>query len=325
VGRQAHLPFGEDFAESGAQQKQHFTSYERDSETNTDYAVNRQYAQSAAKFNQIDPLAGNISDPQSLNRFSYVGNDPVNRTDPVGLGWKLVLECTGIRIPGAPYSPGCHFVWVWEPGAGESSTPITPAPPIVIPPPPSGQGSAVRKTSSIPDNLRARLRQKLQRNGSECGNFVKSLIDKAAEITGKPAYSDDLLALYDAISGSGGGGYVLSDGPLQLGGHPAGGTVTGSFANLGASSLRPTVIISPLIYYNLGNEQNQASYVNTALHETIHLAATQGSYSDLDLADAVFKLGGLSQKEMDAYQNIDRTDPFSSSAFWDGVLSKHCN
>src|SRR5262249_21744916 len=29
VGRQAHLPFGDDFAESGSQQKQHFTSYER--------------------------------------------------------------------------------------------------------------------------------------------------------------------------------------------------------------------------------------------------------------------------------------------------------
>src|ERR1041384_505651 len=33
IGRQAHLPFGEDFAESGAQQKQHFTGYERDSAT----------------------------------------------------------------------------------------------------------------------------------------------------------------------------------------------------------------------------------------------------------------------------------------------------
>jgi hypothetical protein len=39
VGRQAHLPFGEGFAESGTQQKQHFTTYERDSKSGTDYAV----------------------------------------------------------------------------------------------------------------------------------------------------------------------------------------------------------------------------------------------------------------------------------------------
>jgi hypothetical protein len=30
IGRQSHLPFGEDFAESGIQEKHHFTSYERD-------------------------------------------------------------------------------------------------------------------------------------------------------------------------------------------------------------------------------------------------------------------------------------------------------
>jgi len=40
-GRQAHLPLGEDFAENGTQQKHHLTSYERDAESNQDYALNR--------------------------------------------------------------------------------------------------------------------------------------------------------------------------------------------------------------------------------------------------------------------------------------------
>jgi uncharacterized protein RhaS with RHS repeats len=43
VGRQGHLPFGEDFSESGAQQKHHLTSYERDAESGLDHAVNRYY------------------------------------------------------------------------------------------------------------------------------------------------------------------------------------------------------------------------------------------------------------------------------------------
>ena len=44
IGRQAHLAFGEDFGESGTQEKHHFTSYERDGESGIDYAVNRHYA-----------------------------------------------------------------------------------------------------------------------------------------------------------------------------------------------------------------------------------------------------------------------------------------
>ena len=43
LGRQGHLPFGEDFGESGSQEKHHFTSYKRDGESGTDYAINRQY------------------------------------------------------------------------------------------------------------------------------------------------------------------------------------------------------------------------------------------------------------------------------------------
>src|SRR6185312_9637941 len=86
AGRQAHLPYGEDFAESGTQQKHHFTSYERDSESGTDYAVNRQYNQSVGRFVSADPYKakGGKADPQSWNRYSYAENEPVNRADPLG-------------------------------------------------------------------------------------------------------------------------------------------------------------------------------------------------------------------------------------------------
>ena len=65
----------------------------------------------------------------------------------------------------------------------------------------------------------------------------------------------------------------------------------------------------------MGNAQD--SYVSTALHETIHLAASGGTYSDLDLADAAASLGGLSEKEQYDYDHLDRTDPFKASEFWD--------
>jgi RHS repeat-associated protein len=94
-GRMAHLPFGEDFAESGTQDKHHFTSYERDGESGTDYSVNRQYATPIARFMQGDPYRAGCSrsTPQSANRYSYVENDSVNRSDPLGLAWRLV-GCT---------------------------------------------------------------------------------------------------------------------------------------------------------------------------------------------------------------------------------------
>ena len=86
-GRQAHLPFGEDFGESGTQEKHHFTSYERDNESGTDYAVNRQYSQGIGKFNRVDPRAssGKKEAPQTWNRYGYANSDPNNMKDPMGL------------------------------------------------------------------------------------------------------------------------------------------------------------------------------------------------------------------------------------------------
>jgi RHS repeat-associated protein len=87
LGRQGHLQFGEDFGESGTQEKHHFTSYERDSESSTDYGLNRQYNQGVGRFNRPDPESEscNYGTPQSLNRYAYVKGDPINRVDPLGL------------------------------------------------------------------------------------------------------------------------------------------------------------------------------------------------------------------------------------------------
>ncbi|MEK6300191.1 MAG: RHS repeat-associated core domain-containing protein [Acidobacteriota bacterium] len=89
VGRQAHLPFGENFGESGSQEKHHFTSYERDSESALDYAVNRDYTRAVGRFLQSDPYRarGFVVDPQSWNRYSYTRDDPINKSDGLGLDW----------------------------------------------------------------------------------------------------------------------------------------------------------------------------------------------------------------------------------------------
>ncbi|MEK6302572.1 MAG: RHS repeat-associated core domain-containing protein [Acidobacteriota bacterium] len=87
VGRQAHLPFGEDFGESGSQEKHHLVSYEHDGESGIEYAINREYSAGTGRFQSADPYraSGYMVDPQSWNRYSYTRDNPVNRVDPLGL------------------------------------------------------------------------------------------------------------------------------------------------------------------------------------------------------------------------------------------------
>jgi len=79
-----HFPFGESWY-NGSGDKLMFTTYERDAETGNDYAQARQYVNGIARFSSLDPLSGDISDPQSLNRYSYVRNMPVMMVDPTGM------------------------------------------------------------------------------------------------------------------------------------------------------------------------------------------------------------------------------------------------
>jgi RHS repeat-associated protein len=94
-GTTDHLPFGEEIGFTGESEKHKFTTYERDGAL--DYAVNRHYDPQRGRFAQADPLgmgAASLENPQSLNLYSYVQNDPVNFADPSGLlticYWNLV-------------------------------------------------------------------------------------------------------------------------------------------------------------------------------------------------------------------------------------------
>ncbi|HXE91481.1 MAG TPA: RHS repeat-associated core domain-containing protein [Terriglobales bacterium] len=91
-------PFGglRSYYSSGSKYK--FTGYERDSESNLDYAIFRHYGSTLGRFYQPDPLAGSVANPQSLNRYAYVLNDPSNLVDPLGLEW----TCTDVTIDGTP-------------------------------------------------------------------------------------------------------------------------------------------------------------------------------------------------------------------------------
>jgi RHS repeat-associated protein len=86
LGQRGHFPFGETWYENGTTTtKWKFTSYERDSESTNDYARMRSFVNRFGRFSSPDPINGGLNDPQSLNRYAYVRNDPCNRVDPLGL------------------------------------------------------------------------------------------------------------------------------------------------------------------------------------------------------------------------------------------------
>jgi|GEM_PF-3304872 len=74
-----------------------FAGYERDTETGLDYAANRYYNSRIGRFMTPDPAglaAANLSNPQSLNRYAFVLNNPLTGIDPWG------LECVFIHDDG---------------------------------------------------------------------------------------------------------------------------------------------------------------------------------------------------------------------------------
>ena len=100
TSRRDFMPFGEEatagignraighsYTSNGDSTKQKFTGYERDDETNLDFAQARMHNFSHGRFTSPDPLfsTGKVVDARSWNRYIYALNNPLIFTDPAGL------------------------------------------------------------------------------------------------------------------------------------------------------------------------------------------------------------------------------------------------
>jgi RHS repeat-associated protein len=83
------MPFGDAFATvSGSDgDAYHYAKLDHDYSSDTDHAQFRQYSSTPGRWMSPDPYDGSYNplDPQSLNRYSYVLNNPVAYVDPSGL------------------------------------------------------------------------------------------------------------------------------------------------------------------------------------------------------------------------------------------------
>jgi RHS repeat-associated protein len=87
-----YYPYGgeeNDYCSTPVAQHYKFTGTERDSESGLDNFGARYNASTMGRFMSPDPLGGHQEDPQTLNRYSYVRNNPLSLTDPTGLDFYL--------------------------------------------------------------------------------------------------------------------------------------------------------------------------------------------------------------------------------------------
>jgi RHS repeat-associated protein len=89
------LPFGDSLNCGNSIQfptDHHFTGKERDFESGNDYFGARYYGSSMGRFLSPDFLGGHMEDPQTLNKYVYVRNNPLSLTDPTGLDFYLQCQ-----------------------------------------------------------------------------------------------------------------------------------------------------------------------------------------------------------------------------------------
>jgi RHS repeat-associated protein len=76
---------GERVVLDGLNNNYKFAGKERDPESGLDNFIARYNASTLGRFMSPDPLGGRRLDPQTLNKYSYVRNNPLNLIDPTGM------------------------------------------------------------------------------------------------------------------------------------------------------------------------------------------------------------------------------------------------
>jgi RHS repeat-associated protein len=131
LSRHDYMPFGEElFAGYGVRtadqgyaamsqqdgQRKQFAGYERENETGLDFAEARYHSNMQGRFTSVDPVIfapHRLSDPQSLNLYSYVRNNPLTLVDPTGMDWYVDAK-------------GVYYWFEDDPGAGWKRAAIGP-------------------------------------------------------------------------------------------------------------------------------------------------------------------------------------------------------
>ncbi|TMI60980.1 hypothetical protein E6H16_07315, partial [Candidatus Bathyarchaeota archaeon] len=92
-----YQPFGQDNGRASGSETYKFTGKPYSSTNGLYYEFQRWYDNATGRFISQDPLPGHLRNPQSLDAFSYVLNQPTRLVDPSGMDWVGDSPCGGDR------------------------------------------------------------------------------------------------------------------------------------------------------------------------------------------------------------------------------------
>ena len=111
-----YYPYGGEMTVSGGDSNHYkFTGKERDSESGLDNFGARYDAFTMGRFMTPDPVfisADRVFDPQSLNLYAYVRNNPLSLTDPTGLDFYLACQTSDHSGCGQVDNGSAKGIWV---------------------------------------------------------------------------------------------------------------------------------------------------------------------------------------------------------------------
>jgi RHS repeat-associated protein len=107
-GSGAAAPYGESYAENPSTLGTPFAGLISDTSSELNDALFREYSPTQGRWIRPDPAglaAVDLTNPQSLNRYAYVGNNPTTLVDPLGLGpQQQTCGAPGTTVP-QDYTP----------------------------------------------------------------------------------------------------------------------------------------------------------------------------------------------------------------------------
>jgi RHS repeat-associated protein len=176
------------------------------------YMHGRYYNPQLARFISADPYVSDGLNPQALNRYSYVYNDPINNTDPTGY-------TPNDEITGGCEGEDCSTPPAETPPPVETPPPAETPPPVETPPPTEIDVTNVAPTTLNPVGNPNPLGFGLQVDLGEqfCIVSCFHLGDANFGVFLTPAQSNDILPFHDFhfFRGEGSSVLGLTRGPDQ--------------------------------------------------------------------------------------------------------------
>jgi RHS repeat-associated protein len=107
------LPYGEAWLAENtpSTNDKKFTTYQRDSESGLDYAMNRFSSSSNGSFLSPDKGPMQVAMPITLNRYIYTNDDPINNVDPTGMQC-FYSVCVTTPPPSPPATIDVTLLWL---------------------------------------------------------------------------------------------------------------------------------------------------------------------------------------------------------------------